>query len=231
METSSSLTEKEIEQTIYKQSVSETFCKTNTLAHSHRELCCTDLESSFVDQNEERPADNPVCLIGSITYIRDSPNLDLSSDDASRTEVNFAGSSLADLWEEDQFLQRSNEPVQTIYDTDEESYESLEVSKDSLDLCSTSSQTISNSFHVIGNQQPFSSKVEEENNEEFLEHVEYKEPSPKRVEVIKETLAQECNGLFTKFSPLNQNIPGLQGDNISKYDEYSNSDNSDDEEY
>ena len=82
-----------------------------TLTHLHRELCCIDLESYFVDQNEEGPADNPVCLICSITYICDSPNFDLSSDDAPQTEVNFAGSSLADLWEEDQFLQRSNEPV------------------------------------------------------------------------------------------------------------------------
>lgn len=81
----SPLIEKEIDQNINKQPLSETFCKTNTLAHSHRELCCTDLESSFVDPNEEGTADNPVCLIGSITYIHDSPNFDLSSDDASQT--------------------------------------------------------------------------------------------------------------------------------------------------
>ena len=61
-------------------------------------------------------------MIGSITYIYDFPNFDLiSSDDSPQTLVNLAGPSLADLWEEDQFLQRSNEPVQTIYDIDEES--------------------------------------------------------------------------------------------------------------
>ena len=43
IETSSPLTEKEIDHTIYKRSVSETFCKTNALVHSHREICCTDL--------------------------------------------------------------------------------------------------------------------------------------------------------------------------------------------
>ena len=77
--------EKEIDQIINKQPVSETFCKTNTLAYSHTKLCCIDLESSFVDQNKEGPADNPICLIGSITYIYDFPNFDLSSDDAPQT--------------------------------------------------------------------------------------------------------------------------------------------------
>ena len=114
--------EKGIGQNIYKQSLSKTFYKTNTLTHLPRELFCTDLESSFIDQNEEGLVDNPVCLIGSITYICDSPKFDLSSDDTSQTKINFAGSSLADLWEEYQFLQRSNEPVQTIYDTDNESF-------------------------------------------------------------------------------------------------------------
>ena len=116
-------------------------------------------------------------MIGSITYIYDFPNFYLSSDEAPQTKDNLAGPSLADLWEEDQFLQRSNEPVQTIYDTDEENYESLEVIKYSLDIFSTSSQIISNSFHVIWNQQPFNSKVEEESNEIFFEQVETNEPS------------------------------------------------------
>ena len=83
--TSSPLTEEEIDQTINKQPVSKTLCKTNILVHSHIKLCCTDLLSSFVDQNEEGPADNPVCLIGSITHIHDSHNFDLSSNNASQT--------------------------------------------------------------------------------------------------------------------------------------------------
>ena len=74
-------TEKEIEQTIYKQSVSETFCKTNTLAHSHREICCTYLESSFVDQNEEGPTDIPICLTDENFYFNKFSNFNQSYDD------------------------------------------------------------------------------------------------------------------------------------------------------
>ena len=224
------MTEKKIDQIINKQLVSETFWKTNTLAHSHRELCCTDLESYFVDQNKEGPVDNPICLIGSINYICDSPNFDLSSDDAPQTEVNLAGPSLVDLWEEDQFLQRSNEPIQTIYDTDEESYESWGVSKDSLDIFSASSQIMSNSFYVIGNQQTFSSKVEEESNEEIFEQVETKEPSLEKQEAMEQTPTQEDIYLYTELSPLNQNISELQEDDIAIYDESSSSDYNEDEE-
>ena len=75
------MTEKEIDQTINKQPVSETLCKTNTLAHSHRELCCTDLESSFIDQNEEGPADNPICLINEIVFSDNFPNFNQSYGD------------------------------------------------------------------------------------------------------------------------------------------------------
>ena len=122
-------------------------------------------------------------MIGSITYIQDYPNFDLPSDDASQIEINFAGSSLADLWEEDQFLQRSNEPVQTIYDTDDESFQSLET---------------------------FSSKDEEERNKEIFEQVETKEPSHEKEEEIEHNPAQEYNNLLIEYSPLNQSLPRLQ---------------------
>ena len=59
--------------------------------------------------------------------------------------------------------------MQAIYDIDEESYESLVAGEDSLNLHSALSQIISNSFHVIGDQQPFISKDEEEDNEEVRE--------------------------------------------------------------
>ena len=109
------------------------------------------------------------------------------------------------MWEEDQFhqLRESNEPKQAIYDIDEESFKNVEEGEESLNLFSTSLQLINNSLHVIGNQQYFNSKAEEEKNEEFLKHDEYKEPSPERVEVIKDTLAQEYNDLFTEYNPLN----------------------------
>ena len=66
------------------------------------------MESSHVNQSEEKSTDNPVCLIGIITYIHDFHIFDLSDDDVLQTEDNLARSSLVDLWEENQFhlLQR-----------------------------------------------------------------------------------------------------------------------------
>ena len=110
------------------------FIKKN-LANSSTEICCTDSESSHVNQNEERLADNPVWLTGDIFY-----NYDLSDDDVLQIEVDLAGPSLVDLWKEDQLnqLQESNEPKQTIYDTDEESIKNVEDGEESLNLCSAS---------------------------------------------------------------------------------------------
>ena len=85
------MTEEEIDQIINRQPAPEISCRTNTLSHSSTELYCTDLESSPVNQNEERFADNPVCLIGSITYFNDLPNFDLSDDDVLQTDVDLAG--------------------------------------------------------------------------------------------------------------------------------------------
>ena len=87
-----------------------------------------------------------------------------------------------------------------IYEIDEESVESLRADEDSMNLHSVIYQIISNNFHEDGSQQPFSSEDEEERNEENLEQDEYPKPSPKRVEVIKGTLAQEYVNFFTEFS-------------------------------
>lgn len=123
------------------------------------------MESSHVNQNEEKSANNPVCPVGSITYIHDFPIFDLSDDDVLQTEDDLAESSLVDLWEENQFpfLPESNEPMQPIYDTDEEIFKSAKEGEGSLDLCFTPLQLISNGFHMIGGQQPFLSEDEEEN--------------------------------------------------------------------
>ena len=118
--------------------------------------------------------------------------------------------------------------MQTIYDTDDESFQSLEVSEDSFDLFSASFQIISNNFHVIGIEQTFGSKDEEERNKEIFGQVEIKELFLKKEEAIEHTLAQEYNNLLIEYSPLNQSLPGLQEDNTAKYDESSSSD--DDEE-
>ena len=71
-----------------------------------------------------------------------------------------------------------------------------------MNIFSASLKLINNSFHVIGNQQSFISKVEEENNEKFLEHDEDKELPTERVEVIRDTPAQEHDDLFIEHSPL-----------------------------
>ena len=110
------MTEEEIYQIINRQPAYEIFCRTDTLAHSSTELCCTDSESPPVNQNEEESADNPVCLIGSINHFNDFPNFDLSYDDVLQIEVDLAGPLLVYLWEDNQFhqLQEINEPKQTI---------------------------------------------------------------------------------------------------------------------
>ena len=55
-----------IDHIINGQPTSEIFCTTDILAHSSDELCCTELESSHVNQNEEILAENTMCLTGSI---------------------------------------------------------------------------------------------------------------------------------------------------------------------
>ena len=130
------MTEEEIDQIINGQPTSEFFYRSDILVHSSDELCCTELESSHVNQSEEKSVDNPVCLVGSITYIHDSPIFDLSDDDVLQTEEDLVGSSLVDLWEENQSfsLPESNEPMQAIYDTDGESYDSIIADEDSMNL-------------------------------------------------------------------------------------------------
>ena len=69
------------------------------LVHSSDEIFCTELESSHVNQSEEKYVDNPVCPVRSIIYINDFPIFDVSDDDVLQTEDDLVGSSLVDLWE------------------------------------------------------------------------------------------------------------------------------------
>ena len=103
-----------------------------------------------MDQDEERPAENPTGLIGDIAYDYDFPSYDLFDDDCFQRETEPAEPSSVDPWEESQGqqLHRSSEPNQPIYDTDGESYE-----------------RISDECHVIGGQQFFLSEDEEESKE------------------------------------------------------------------
>ena len=63
-------------------------------------------------------------------------------------------------------------------------------------------QSIRNSFHIIGSQQSISCDDEVEKKEEFLEKVEDEEPSPERVEVIKDTLAKKYDDIFIEYNPI-----------------------------
>ena len=115
------------------QSTYELFYRIDTLYHSSNEFDDKNLEKSSADLNEEGLVENPTGLIGDISYDYDFPSYDLFDDDCFQREAKLAGPSLVDSWEEDQGqqLQRGNEPSQPIYDTDEESYESLVIDEDS----------------------------------------------------------------------------------------------------
>ena len=163
--------------------------------HSHRELCCTDLENYFVNHNEERPADNPICSTDGIFYSDQSDD-----DDEFQVETNHAGQPTFDWCYEfhHRQLESRNHPF----------------------------QSITKSFHIIGNQQSCNSKGEELSNKEFFEQNEL---SLEKEETFKYSPDQEYNNLFTEFSSLNPSILGLQEDNTAKYDESSSSDNEEDE--
>ena len=140
-------------------------------------------------------------MIGEIIYVDDSPNFDQSNDDVLQMETNLAEQSTVDLWDEVHYhqIESSFQLRQAAYDTDEESLESLEVSEESLTLFSTSLQSIRNSFHVIGNQQYFSFDDEVGKDNEFLEPVVNKKPSPKMVEEIIYDI--ELSSALDKQSP------------------------------
>ena len=188
-------------------------------------------EDELVDYFEEILAENLEGLVGNIADNYDFPSFYLSDDDSFQIEANLAGPSSVDLWKEDHVyqLQESNEPSQAIYDTDEESYESILAGEYSFNLHSDLYHIISNNFHENGIQQLFNAEDEEESNEETLEQDEYTEPSPERVEVINENPAQEYVNIFTELNTLVQKISELQDDNTAKYDESSSSDDDEDE--
>ena len=144
-------------------------------------------------------------MIGEIVYTNDFPIFDQSDDDDElQAETNHAGQPEVDWCHEFHYhqLERNNKLI----------------------------QSIRNSFHIIGSQQSISCDDEVEKKEEFLEQNEDKDPSPERVEVIKDTPTQKHDDLFTEYNPLNQSIPGLKEDNTTIYDESSSSDNNEDEE-
>ena len=126
-------------------------------------------------------------MASDITYINDSPMFDQYVDDYDiQTETNLAEQSTIDLWDEVHYhqVEKSKQPIQVTYDTDEESLEILEVSEESITLFSTSLQSIRNNFHIIGNKQSFIFDDGVEEDKEILEQVVNEKPFPEMVEEI-----------------------------------------------
>ena len=70
-------------------------------------------ESKLVDQFKEEQTGNPICLIGEIIYVDDSPNFDkYDDDDVLQIEVDIAKPSTIDLWDEVHYhhIESSNQP-------------------------------------------------------------------------------------------------------------------------
>ena len=62
---------------------------------------CSFSERELVDQLKEEQTDNPIFLIGDVTYVDNFPKFDESNDDVLQTETKFAEQSVVGLWEED----------------------------------------------------------------------------------------------------------------------------------
>ena len=109
-------------------------------------------ENELADYFEERLAESPEDLMGEFAYNYDLSNDDLLDDDFFQRGIELAGPSSVDTGEEDQDqqLQESNEPMQAIYDTDEEGVENLIADEDSLNLLSVLYPNISYTCHEYG---------------------------------------------------------------------------------
>ena len=116
-------------------------------------------ENRFVNQVEENQSGSPMYMASDIAYVNNSQMFDQYVDLYDfQIEANFAEDSIFDFREEAQFhkLEKSEQPLQVIYNTNKESLESSEVSEESQTLDSTSLQSIKYSIHKIGNQLFFS---------------------------------------------------------------------------
>ena len=63
------------------QPSSKPSCEQNISVHSPTNPVYHKSESELVDQFKEEKTGNPICLIGEIIYVDDSPNFDQSDDD------------------------------------------------------------------------------------------------------------------------------------------------------
>ena len=195
------LTEEEIDQLINIQTASESSHNHNFSNLSPVNLACHKSENRCVDQFEEKQSDSPMCMVDDISFVNDSPRFDQYVDDCDfQTDTNCAEHSAFDFWEEARFhkLEKSEQALQVIYDTDEDSLESLEVSEESQTLFSTSLQSIRDNIHIIGDQQCFSFDDELEEDDEFLEHVVNERPFP---EIVEEVILDTESSLTLDLQP------------------------------
>ena len=90
--------------------------------------------------------------MGDHAYNYDSSDVDLSDDYLFQRETELVGPSSVVSWEEDHDhqLQGNDEPMQAIYDIDEESIESMIADKDSFNLLSTLYSNISYTYQEDG---------------------------------------------------------------------------------
>ena len=118
------LTQEEINQVLNIQEASKPSCEQKISVHSPANLVYHKSKSELVDQFKEEKTGNPICLIGEIIYVDDSPNFDqFDDDDVVQIEANLIEPSVVGLWEEDQYhqLEKINQPIQFTYEIDEES--------------------------------------------------------------------------------------------------------------
>ena len=118
------LTEEEIKQMINTQPTYKPSCEQNIFVPPAINAIYHKLESKLVDRFKEEQTGNPICLIGEIIYVDDSPNFDqYNDDDVVQTKSNLTEPSVVVLWEEYQYhqLEKINQPIQFTYEIDEES--------------------------------------------------------------------------------------------------------------
>ena len=95
------LTEEEIDQLINMQTASKTSYDQIVFDHSPTNLAYHKSKNIFVNQFEEKQSDSPICMVGDINYINDSPRFDQYIDDYDiQVEANIVEPSVVDLWDE-----------------------------------------------------------------------------------------------------------------------------------
>ena len=84
------LTEEEINQMLNMQPTSKPLCEQEIYVYSHINPIYHKSKSELIDKFKEEQTDNPICLIGDVTYVDNFPKFDQSDDIFLQTETNLA---------------------------------------------------------------------------------------------------------------------------------------------